>query len=186
MTRKSGSPPPSSSEAIHRTMVSNRDRDTNPEKIIRRALRRNGMTGYRLNWKGAPGRPDVVFPGSRLAIFVNGCFWHRCPRCDLPLPKTNRVFWRRKFELNVERDARKKKELKAAGWHVLTIWECEVKDDVDRCVRRIERSLNTHRPTRRSHRQLSSKKNDTLTRARPRRPRTSSAGRARTSGRTRG
>jgi len=186
MVRKLSLPPISSSEAVHKSMLSNRGRDTGPEKALRAALRRHELSGYRLNWKGAPGRPDIVFPESWLAIFVNGCFWHRCSRCDLPLPKTNRAFWRGKFELNVERDARKRKDLKTAGWHVITLWECEIKKDVDRCVRMIERRLNTYRPTGRSPRRPSSARIGTRTRARHRPPRTSSAGRARTSGRTRG
>lgn len=184
--RKLSPPPPASSEAIHRTMVSNRGKNTGPEKILRRALRRRGITGYRMNRKGVPGRPDVTFSEYRLAIFVNGCFWHRCPRCGLPLPKTNRAFWKRKFEMNVERDARKRKELKTAGWQVITIWECEIKSDVDRCVRRIERSLNTHRPNRRLPRRPSSTRSCKRTPAWRRPPRTSSAGRARTSERKRG
>jgi len=95
-----------------------------------------------LNWKSAPGRPDIAFPRKRLAVFVNGCYWHRCPHCDLPLPKTNKVFWKRKFELNVERDVRKREELRIIGWSVITIWECEIKKDVDRCARKIQRHLN--------------------------------------------
>jgi len=165
MSRKLGSPPPASSEAVHRAMVSNRGKDTGPEKILRRALRRSGITGYRMNWKGAPGKPDVAFPEHRLAIFVNGCFWHRCPRCNLRLPKTNRGYWKKKFELNVERDARKKKDLEIAGWHVMTIWECEIREDVDRYVRRIKRRLNTYRPNRRPPRRPSSVRSGARTHA---------------------
>ena len=72
---------------------------------------------------------------------MNGCFWHRCPRCALPLPKSHSDFWRKKFELNEERDMRKNKALKLASWRVVTVWECEIKEDVDRVVLRIKRAL---------------------------------------------
>ncbi len=112
-------------------MMANGPKDTKPEITVRRILRESGHPGYRLNWKKAPGRPDIAYPGRRIAIFVNGCFWHRCPRCDLPLPKNHTEFWREKFERNVERDARKTSELESAGWTVVTIWECEIKNDPD-------------------------------------------------------
>jgi DNA mismatch endonuclease (patch repair protein) len=91
-------------------------------------LREAGYPGYRLHWKKVPGHPDIAYPGRRVAIFVNGCFWHRCPHCNPPLPKSNQEFWARKFELNKERDARKIDALKAAGWTVLVVWECDLRD----------------------------------------------------------
>ena len=78
-------------------------------------LRDAGLGGYRLNWKKAPGRPDIAYPGRKLAIFVHGCYWHHCPRCYPNLPKSNPEFWARKFELNRERDARKRRVLEI-GW----------------------------------------------------------------------
>ena len=72
---------------------------------------------------------------------VNGCFWHRCPKCALPTPKTHREFWKNKFRLNVERDSRKLAELEATGWRVLVIWECEIQKDIDLCVKRIREAL---------------------------------------------
>jgi DNA mismatch endonuclease Vsr len=74
--------------------------------------------GYRLNWGRAPGRPDISYPGRRVAIFVHGCFWHHCLRCHPNLPKSNPEFWARKFELNRERDARKQRQLEDADWRV--------------------------------------------------------------------
>lgn len=122
-------------------MKSNRARNTSPELQLRRALTRSGVRGYRLHKKGVPGRPDIVFPRSKVAIFVNGCFWHRCPKCDLPLPKSHAAFWKRKFELNKQRDKRKMEALVSEGWCVLTIWECEIRDDLRSCVMRIKRAL---------------------------------------------
>ena len=129
-----GPPPPASSPAVAKVMKSNRAAETEPEISLRKALREAGLPGYRKNWKGAPGRPDIAYPGKRLAVFVHGCFWHRCPRCNLPLPKTNLDFWRRKFERNTERDRRKVRTLEELGWKVLVAWECEVREDSRRCA----------------------------------------------------
>ena len=126
--RASPSPPASSLNAKH-TMQANRGKDTAPELLLRGALRRAGLPGYRLHWRRAPGRPDVAFPGRRVAVFVNGCFWHRCPHCSPPVPKANRDFWLRKFSDNQLRDARKSAELEAMGWRVITLWECQLKAD---------------------------------------------------------
>ena len=95
-------------------------------------LREAGYPGYRLHWRidDEDGRyvcrPDITYPGRKVAIFVHGCFWHRCPTCDLGLPKTNSDYWREKFERNVERDTRKESALLDLRWKVHTIWECEV------------------------------------------------------------
>ena len=122
-------------------MKSNVAKNTSPEKSLRSALHRAGIRGYRLHKKGVPGRPDILFEGRKTAVFVNGCYWHRCPVCALPLPKAHRSFWRRKFELNVERDAEKRKVLESDGWTVVTIWECEIRNDVDACVESVRRVL---------------------------------------------
>jgi DNA mismatch endonuclease (patch repair protein) len=112
-------------------MIANTSKDTKPELMVRRMLREAGHPGYRLHWRidDADGRyvcrPDITYPGRKLAIFVHGCFWHRCPKCDLRLPKTNVEYWREKFDRNVERDRRKENILVALGWNVQTIWECE-------------------------------------------------------------
>ncbi len=136
-----GPPPPATSPGVSKTMRANRGKDTGPEIALRRALWRSGLRGYRVHWKGAPGRPDVTYPGRKVAIFVHGCFWHRCPVCDLPLPKSHPDFWQRKFELNRERDRRKHEALEDAGWAVLRFWEHEVRDDVGACVKDIRSRL---------------------------------------------
>lgn len=115
--------------AIKKSMKGNKRADTKPEMLVRRRLREAGLTGYRLQWKKAPGRPDIAFPGRKIAIFVNGCFWHRCPHCHPSVPKRNVEFWQAKFKRNVERDARAIAELKELGWTPITIWECELKRD---------------------------------------------------------
>lgn len=118
-------------------MKANKAKDTGPEIRLRKALRDAGHPGYRLNWKKAVGRPDICYPGRKVAIFVNGCYWHRCPYCDLPLPKTNTDFWKAKFERNVERDRRDVELLQADGWTVFTVWECQIKNDLEGVVDRI-------------------------------------------------
>jgi len=114
-------------------MKGNRGKDTEPELTLRRLLREAGFPGYRLHWK-VSGRPDIAYPGRRVAIFVNGCFWHRCPHCQPAEPKSHSEFWRRKFQLNQERDERKRKELEEAGWTVLTVWECRLRQAADEVI----------------------------------------------------
>ena len=122
-------PPPPTSEATTKSMKSNKGKDTGPELAARRILRELGYPGYRLNWKKAPGKPDIAYPGRRLAIFINGCFWHRCPVCNPPLPKSHVEYWEEKFRRNVERDAEKTEELESSGWTVVVIWECRLRKE---------------------------------------------------------
>ena len=124
--------PPASSEAARNTMLANRGKDTQPELSVRRMRREAGHPGYRLHWRiNDEGgryicRPDIAYPGRKVAIFVHGCFWHRCPRCALGLPKSNTDYWSEKFERNVERDRAKEAALLERGWEVQTIWECNL------------------------------------------------------------
>ncbi len=124
-SRDKRSPSPSSEKAS-RTFRAIRAKDTKPELIFRKLLQTNGLKGYRLHWK-IPGRPDIAFVGKKVAIFVHGCYWHRCPSCGLRIPKSNSGFWQTKFEKNVERDRVKEELLKAEGWKVFVFWECDVK-----------------------------------------------------------
>lgn len=126
--------PPATSPGVRNVMRANRARDTRPELALRRALRQAELGGYRLNWRKAPGRPDIAYPGRRVAVFVHGCYWHHCPRCYPNLPKSNPEFWERKFELNQERDGRKRRDLEAAQWVVMEFWECDLSRDVANAV----------------------------------------------------
>lgn len=129
--------PPASSPAVHNVMVANRSKDTAPEKAVRRMLREAGFGGYRLHWRIDDDsgrylcRPDITYPGRKLAIFVHGCFWHRCPECALGLPKSNVQYWLEKFERNVERDSRKEAALLELGWNVHIIWECGIPQEFE-------------------------------------------------------
>lgn len=124
--------------AIKKSMQGNKRANTKPEMLVRQRLRQAGLTGYRLQWKKAPGRPDIAFPGRKIAIFVNGCFWHRCPHCNPSVPKRNVEFWEAKFTRNVARDAKAQAELAEAGWTSIVIWECELKRDrIDQTMERV-------------------------------------------------
>jgi DNA mismatch endonuclease (patch repair protein) len=103
-----------------------RGKDTKPELMLRHGLHARGQR-YRLHRKDLPGRPDMVFPRYRAALFVHGCFWHGhdCPL--FKLPATRRQFWAAKIDSNRARDARDIIGLVAAGWRVLVVWECALK-----------------------------------------------------------
>jgi DNA mismatch endonuclease (patch repair protein) len=122
-------------------MSANRAKNTRPELTLRAQLYAEGVRGYRLHPKDVPGRPDISFRSQKLAVFINGCFWHRCPRCRLPLPKSNQEFWKEKFERNVKRDQLKIRQLKHAGWRVLVIWECEIEANLVICTERVRQML---------------------------------------------
>jgi len=102
-----------------------RQRGTSPEIIVAEICRDLGLR-YRLNVKSLPGSPDLANKTKRWAIFVNGCFWHRHTACRLATPpKRNRAFWSEKFAANRSRDARKIRELRALGYRVAVVWQCE-------------------------------------------------------------
>ena len=118
--------PAASDYGTHRSMQGNKGRDTKPELLVRQELRAAGLTGYRLQWH-VPGRPDIAWPGKKVALFINGCFWHRCPRCNPSTPKKNIEYWNAKFARNQERDRENLATLARDGWTVHVIWECELK-----------------------------------------------------------
>lgn len=103
--------------------------ETEPEQLTRSLLHKAGYR-FRKNVSDLPGTPDVVLPKYNTVIFVHGCYWHRhdC-RKGRSTPTKNRESWVEKFERNVERDAENEGKLKDLGWQVLTVWECELKDD---------------------------------------------------------
>jgi len=105
--------------------------------MLRRELHRRGLR-YRLHAPDLPGKPDIVFRRARVAVFVDGAFWHGHPeRCRLPA--TNREYWARKIERNAARDARVRRELAQMGWRVVRLWDFEVRGSVRRCGARVER-----------------------------------------------
>lgn len=108
-------------------MAAVHSKHTKPEVVVRKIVYGLGYR-YRLHAKNLPGRPDLVFPGKRKAIFVHGCFWHRHTGCRYATsPKTRVQFWESKFQTNVDRDRRNVSDLESLGWKVLTVWQCELK-----------------------------------------------------------
>ena len=111
-----------------------RGRDTKPELALRSMLHR---LGYRFTVQGPknrqlPGKPDIVLPKRRTVIFVHGCFWHGHENCPaFRLPKSRRAFWKAKIHGNKARDIRNENQLRALGWHVVTIWECALRKKSD-------------------------------------------------------
>jgi DNA mismatch endonuclease (patch repair protein) len=105
------------------------------ELALAKLFRKNKINGWRRH-QPLFGKPDFLFPKARLAVFVDGCFWHGCPR-HATQPKNNRAFWRRKFSRNKARDLLVNRELRKLGWRVLRIWECSLKQRPMNCLRRI-------------------------------------------------
>lgn len=104
--------------------------DTKPEELVRKSLFALGYR-FRKNDKRYPGKPDVLLPKYRTAVFVNGCFWHGHQDCRLyVVPKSNVDFWKEKVARNAARDAATNEKLEEMGWHVLTVWECQLKKKV--------------------------------------------------------
>lgn len=138
MAKKAADPPTDPARSAQMRLI--RSKDTKPELAVRRALFALGYR-YRLHSATLPGKPDLAFPGRRKAIFIHGCFWHRHPGCKKTrMPKSRLDYWEPKFAANVARDARNQAELKAEGWRLMVVWECEL-HDIDRLTRRIVRFL---------------------------------------------
>ena len=116
------------SEVRSKIMSRVRNKDSKAEVTLRKALHARGFR-YRVNRRGLPGTPDLVFPRFAAVLFVHGCFWHRhecCPRASMP--STRREFWESKFARTVKRDAEQTAALRATGWQPEVIWECETRD----------------------------------------------------------
>lgn len=112
-------------------------KNTKPEEIVRKYLFAHGFR-YRKNDKRLPGTPDIVLPKYKTVIFVNGCFWHGHEGCKYFVwPKSNPEFWKEKIKANIIRDKEKTELLKAKGWKVIIVWECELKPAVR--IARLER-----------------------------------------------
>ena len=116
-----------SSPAVSQRMSRVRNRDTDAEMALRRELHRRGLR-YRVNLRipelGGTTRPDIVFTKAKVAVFVDGCFWHRCP-IHATFPKVNKQWWEEKLEKNVRRDRATDEALRSAGWTVIRVWEHE-------------------------------------------------------------
>ena len=105
-----------------------KSKDTGPELLVRKLTHSLGYR-YRLHDQSLPGKPDMVFKSRKKVVFINGCFWHghKCKRGNR-IPIRNREYWKRKIQMNVDRDKRSHKLLLSSGWSVLVVWECKTKD----------------------------------------------------------
>ena len=118
-----------------RMMAGIRSRDTKPEIVIRKYLHAAGFR-FRLSPSHLPGKPDIVLPKYRTAVFVHGCFWHQHAGCKfLARPASNRQFWADKLGANVARDKRVRRQLRKLGWNVIVVWECQTRSGRFRTLR---------------------------------------------------
>src|SRR5262245_45756326 len=121
-------------EQRSRCMSHIRGKDTGPELRLRKALWKARLR-FRLHYP-LPGRPDIVFVGKKIAIFVDGCFWHGCPDHAVK-PKSNKEFWTKKLAGNIARDRANDSRIHQLGWKGIRIWEHEIVNDVERVVKKI-------------------------------------------------
>jgi DNA mismatch endonuclease (patch repair protein) len=116
-----------------------RSKNTSPEITLRKIIRGSGIKGYRLHYK-VVGRPDIAFTRLKLAIFIDGCFWHGCPR-HFRMPSSNKAYWSRKIGKNRRRDRKNTLKLRKAGWKVLRFWEHEIRECAVDCAREIVKTV---------------------------------------------
>lgn len=116
-----------------------RAKNTSPEVKLRKLLYAEGIRGYRIHCN-IPGKPDIVFTKKKIAVFIDGCFWHKCPVC-FQEPATRKEFWMKKIQSNIDRDERVNKQLKEDGWTVIRIWEHEIRKEPDSAVKKVIRML---------------------------------------------
>lgn len=123
-----------------KTMRAVKSQGTKPERRLFSMLAGMGLKGWRKHANDVIGKPDVVFDQEKFAVFVDGCFWHGCPHCKRPLkPQTNREYWERKIQRNMERANKYNRQLSEQGWKVFRIWEHEIRDSS--CRKEIRRKL---------------------------------------------
>src|SRR4051812_12471262 len=120
-----------------------RSRNTSPEMTLRRALWSAGLR-YRVHATTPAGRPDIVFPGARVAVFIDGCFWHGCPD-HYVRPRSSEDFWSKKLAENCRRDSAQTKRLEDSGWRVCRVWEHEVFEMPEQLVTRIRSAIASTR-----------------------------------------
>jgi DNA mismatch endonuclease Vsr len=144
-----------SPEDRHKTMRAVRGKNTSLERRLFAMLAGMRLSGWKKDARTVVGNPDAVFPKERVAIFVDGCFWHGCPHCKRKMPKTNSGYWKRKIGRNIERDQHNRNELTSEGWVVTSIWEHEMGDPALRAkVRmRLFQAVKGETPSEKSARQ---------------------------------
>lgn len=114
-------------------------KNTGPELLFRKAISDAGIRGYRLHYK-LLGKPDLVFLKRKIAVFIDGCFWHKCPKC-FPYLSTAKKYWVNKIRSNIDRDIRISEELKKTEWKVIRIWEHEIESGLSKRIKMIKKLL---------------------------------------------
>lgn len=117
-----------------------KSKNTSLELKFRKMLFDKGLRGYRLNYK-LLGKPDIVFTRYNVAIFLDGCFWHKCPKC-FKHPSSNKEFWKTKILTNIRRDKKVNKELSLLKYKIIRFWQHEIKDNPEKCYRKVRTILN--------------------------------------------
>jgi len=112
-----------------------RAKDTSPEITLRKVLWSHGIRGYRIHYN-LPGKPDIVFVKKKIAVFIDGCFWHKCP-IHFQEPETRKDFWLKKIESNIRRDKIVNEQLENDGWTIIRIWEHEIRKNPEKIVTKI-------------------------------------------------
>lgn len=127
-------------EQRHKNMTNIRSTNTKIEKDVTKALWNSGFR-FRKNVKSLPGKPDIVIKKYKIVIFLDSCFWHKCPE-HFKKPKSNLKYWEPKIKSNIERDAQINKYYKDNNWHILRIWEHDIKNDFQNTILAIEHFIN--------------------------------------------
>lgn len=130
---------------VSKVMSRIKGKNTRPELLLRKRLYSLGLKGYRIHIKHLPGRPDIVFTKKKVAIFINGCYWHGCEVCGWKPPKHNTEYWINKINKNRSRDLEKVDALSVLGYTIVVIWEHEIKRNIDDVVSRIISILNVRK-----------------------------------------
>ena len=117
-----------------------RAKNTGPEVKLRKLLFANGIRGYRIYFN-LPGKPDIVFTKKKIAIFIDGCFWHKCPVC-FQEPETRKEFWMKKIKSNIDRDKKVNASLNDLGWTVLRVWEHEIRKNPSVVIATIQEKMS--------------------------------------------
>jgi DNA mismatch endonuclease (patch repair protein) len=126
-------------EQRSRIMAANRAKNTSPELLLRKSLYAAGLRGWRCHYKRAPGAPDLAWPGRKVAVFVDGAFWHGHP--SRHKPGRSGAYWDEKIAANIERDRRVDAELRALGWKVVRFWDFEIRRDAAAVTDRVRAAL---------------------------------------------
>jgi DNA mismatch endonuclease, patch repair protein len=114
-------------------------KNTGPEIKLRKLLSAHDIRGYRIHYN-LPGKPDIVFTKKKIAIFIDGCFWHKCPVC-FQEPETRKEFWMKKIQSNIDRDKKVNDQLKDDGWTVMRFWEHDVRKNPEVIVKKISEEI---------------------------------------------